>query len=97
MDDSSSRAAPDYSEFSDPRLVAIYDTVNPIDSYRAFFIDLAARLAPRSIKDIGAGTGLLTCELSARGYDMIGVEPATPLLDLARNRPGCEGVQWIEG
>ncbi len=86
-----------YAEFSDPRLVAIYDTVNPIDSYRAFYPDLVARLSPHIILDIGCGTGLLTCELAQEGRRVIGLEPSSELLERARHRPGCEHVAWIEG
>jgi hypothetical protein len=35
---------PTFSEFSDPRLVAIYDTVNPIAEYETFYLDLAEKL-----------------------------------------------------
>jgi predicted RNA methylase len=52
---------PTFSEFSDPRLVAIYDTVNPIAEYETFYLDLAAKLSASSIIDFGCGTGLLTC------------------------------------
>jgi 2-polyprenyl-3-methyl-5-hydroxy-6-metoxy-1,4-benzoquinol methylase len=48
------------SELSDPRLVAIYDTVNPIAEYETFYLDLAAKRSASSIIDIGCGTGLLT-------------------------------------
>ena len=88
---------PTYSEFSDPRLVAIYDTVNPIVEYASFYLDLAARLSSTSIIDIGCGTGLLTFELAKRGHDMIGVEPARAMLDVARRRPYGKDVRWIEG
>ena len=86
-----------FSEFSDPRLVAIYDTVNPIAGYETFYVDLAARLSASSIIDIGCGTGLLTCELAKRGHRLIGVEPSSAMLDVARQRPGGEQVRWIEG
>ena len=52
---------PIFREFSDPRLVAVYDTVNPIAEYETFYLDLAAKLSASSIIDIGCGTGLLTC------------------------------------
>ena len=84
-------------EFSDPRLVAIYDTVCPIAEYEAFYLDLAARLSAASIIDIGCGTGLLTFELAKRGHDVIGVEPASAMLDVARRRPYARDVRWIEG
>jgi SAM-dependent methyltransferase len=84
-------------EFSDPRLVAIYDTVNPIAEYKTFYLELAEKLSAASIVDIGCGSGLLTCELAKQRYEMIGVEPSHGLLELARRRPGCEKVKWIEG
>jgi ubiquinone/menaquinone biosynthesis C-methylase UbiE len=87
---------PTFSEFSDPRLVAVYDTVNPIAEYKTFYLDLAAKLSASSIIDIGCGTGLLTCELAKRGHRLIGLEPSRAMLDAARYRCG-ERVEWIEG
>jgi SAM-dependent methyltransferase len=84
-------------EFYDPRLVAIYDTVNPIAEYRGFYLDLAAGLGASTIVDVGCGTGLLTCELAARGHRLIGVDPSGAMLDVARRRPCGGGVEWIEG
>lgn len=85
-----------HAEFYDPRLVAIYDTVNPIAEYSEFYLHLAATLAASSIIDLGCGTGLVTCELAGQGHRMIGVEPSSAMLNLARRR--ChERVQWIEG
>ena len=79
-----------YSEFSDPRLVAIYDTVNPIAEYKTFYLELALKLAAGrgdfSIIDIGCGSGQLTCELAKQGHHLIGVEPSGAMLDLARKR-----------
>ena len=79
-----------YSEFSDPRLVAIYDTVNPIGEYKTFYLELAAKLAgdrgTLSIIDLGCGSGQLTCELAKQGHHLIGVEPSDAMLGLARKR-----------
>ncbi|MFA7337050.1 MAG: class I SAM-dependent methyltransferase [Candidatus Obscuribacterales bacterium] len=102
-----------YSEFSDPCLVAIYDTVNPIAEYRAFYIELAAKLAGArqvsSIVDIGCGSGQLTCELAKQGHHLIGVEPSSAMLNLARRRTATDlvaaeltaadigTVEWIHG
>ena len=43
--DEEADGVPTFSEFSDPRLVAIYDTVNPIAEYETFYLDLAAHLS----------------------------------------------------
>lgn len=86
-----------YSEFSDPRLVAIYDTVNPIGEYKAFYLELAAKLAgdrgTLSIIDLGCGSGQLTCELAKQGHHLIGVEPSDAMLGLARKRATNELVE----
>ncbi len=87
---------PTFSEFYDPRLVAIYNTVNPIAGYERFYLDLAAKLSASTIIDVGCGTGLLTCELAKRGHRLIGVEPSSAMLALARRRACGDRVEWIE-
>jgi SAM-dependent methyltransferase len=86
-----------FAEFTDPRLVALYDTVCPMGEDRIFYLELVAELDATTIVDIGCGTGLLACELARRGLDVTGVDPARPMLEVARNRPGGDGVRWIEG
>jgi SAM-dependent methyltransferase len=88
---------PDLDEFYDPRLVAIYDSVNPIAEYETFYLDLASKLSASSVIDIGCGTGLLTCALAKRGHRLIGVEPSKAMLEVARRRACNEQVEWIEG
>jgi SAM-dependent methyltransferase len=88
---------PNLNEFYDPRLVAIYDKVNPIAEYQTFYLDLAAKLSASSISDIGCGTGLLTCELAKRGHRLIGIEPSKAMLEVARRRACGKRVEWIEG
>ena len=88
---------PIFREFSDPRLVAVYDTVNPIAEYEKFDMDLAAKLSASTIVDIGCGTGLLTCGLAKCGQRLIGVEPSNTMLEVARRRPCGDQVVWIEG
>lgn len=86
-----------YAEFNDPRLVAVYNTVCPLDGYEKFYIELAKKLKSKTILDIGCGTGLLTCELAKEGFDMIGIEPYSHMLDLARKNPSGKNIQWVEG
>ena len=59
---------PNYTEFSDPRLTTLYDTLNPFGDDSEFFCQQAAKLSAQNIIDLGCGTGLLTCELAKRGY-----------------------------
>lgn len=86
-----------FQEYTDPRLVALYDTVCEPRADLAFYIRLAGTLRASSIVDIGCGTGLLACELAGRGHRVTAVDPSPAMLDFARHRPGGGGVSWIEG
>jgi ubiquinone/menaquinone biosynthesis C-methylase UbiE len=85
------------NEYTDPRLVALYDTVCPFGRDTAFYLELASELKARTMVDLGCGTGRLTCELSRRGGRLTGVDPSPTMLDVARGRPGGQQVRWIEG
>lgn len=84
-------------QFSDPRLVAAYDSLNSLGEDGDCWLREVEKLKPKTIIDLGCGTGLLTCELAKRGYVVTGVEPAGVMLELARLKPYAEKVQWIEG
>ena len=90
---------PPIAEFIDPRLVAIYDTVNSYaaDAQPGFYLQLAAELGAVSIVDLGCGTGLITCELARHGFRMIGVDPSPAMVNIARHRPDGNRVHWIDG
>lgn len=86
-----------FQEFSDPRLVALYDLIDPVRADTPFYVRLAASLDVSSIIDVGCGTGAVTCELARHGYRVTGVDPASAMLDVARGRPGGHLVRWVEG
>lgn len=81
--------------YTDPRLVALYDTLNPVAADTAFYLSLAADR--KRVVDIGCGTGLLACELAGRGHDVTGIDPSAQMLRVARNRPHAANVHWIQG
>lgn len=81
--------------YTDPRLVALYDTLNPFATDTGFYLTLAAGM--QRVIDLGCGTGLLACELASRGHRVIAVDPAPEMLHVARHRPNGDRVQWIEG
>lgn len=86
-----------FSEFHDPRLVALYDRLNPPGADARFYLALAAELGARRVIDLGCGTGVIACALAQRGLEVTGVEPSPEMLRVARQRDGGELVRWIEG
>jgi SAM-dependent methyltransferase len=51
-----------------------------------------------SVLDLGCGTGMLAADLALGGRRRVaGVDPAKPMLDIARERPGGDQVRWVEG
>ncbi|MGW4380457.1 class I SAM-dependent methyltransferase [Kitasatospora sp. NPDC004531] len=83
--------------FTDPRLAALYDGLDPDRSDLLPYLDLAAELGARSVLDLGCGTGVLALLLAARGVAVTGVDPAAASVDIARAKPGGEGIHWICG
>jgi SAM-dependent methyltransferase len=88
---------PNCSEFSNPRLVALYETLNPFGDDSEFFCKQAKKSAAKTIIDLGCGTGLLTVELAKRGHRMTGIEPSEAMLAIARAKPFADQVKWIQG
>lgn len=86
-----------YSEFSNPRLVAIYDTVNAIDEYKDFYLELARRYDATTIIDIGCGSGLLTYEFSKQGHKLIAIEPSLPMIERTLERVYDSPIRFIHG
>lgn len=90
-----------FAEFHHPQLAAVYDAWNTGRDDHAFYIalaeDLRAQTGARAILDVGCGTGQVTCPLAERGFTVTGVDPAAPMLEVARARPGGHLVRWIEG
>jgi ubiquinone/menaquinone biosynthesis C-methylase UbiE len=83
------------ARYADPRLAAVYDALNPPGAHTAFYLGLAGDV-PVRVLDVGCGTGLLGCELAARGHQVTGADPAAAMLTVARRRPGGDRVRWIE-
>jgi SAM-dependent methyltransferase len=86
-------------EFTDPRQVAVYDAVNAYESGTQpdFYISVAEEVSAETVIDFGCGTGIITLELARRGYRMIGVDPSPLMLEVARQKPGADTVQWVQG
>jgi SAM-dependent methyltransferase len=87
-------AALDAAEFTDPRLVPLYDAVcNPREDID-FYVALAG-VTPCRVLDLCCGTGQLAAALAARAHAVIGVDAAAAMLAIARDRPHGDHVTWI--
>jgi ubiquinone/menaquinone biosynthesis C-methylase UbiE len=82
--------------YTDPRLAACYDALNPLDPADAFYIALAGN-QPKAVLDVGCGTGRLAVALAERGHRVTGADPSEGMMKVARGRPGTERVRWIDG
>jgi SAM-dependent methyltransferase len=91
-----SRRVPD-AHYEHPRLAAVYNAIDgdrgDLDRYTAMADDLGAR----RVLDLGCGTGTLALLLSARGIEVIGVDPAAGSLRVAQAKAGADRVQWVHG
>lgn len=82
--------------YHDPALAQFYDIENEWGEDSEFCRRLATGRS--SILDLGCGTGLLAAALAQEsGRLVVAVDPAGPMLELARQRPGGEHVQWVQG
>ncbi|MBO1330544.1 bifunctional 2-polyprenyl-6-hydroxyphenol methylase/3-demethylubiquinol 3-O-methyltransferase UbiG [Streptomyces sp. VRA16 Mangrove soil] len=83
--------------YAHPRLAAIYDALDPDRGDVVAYLRMADEFEARTVLDIGCGTGVLALQLAGRGIGVTGVDPAAASLDVARAKPGGDGVRWIHG
>jgi 2-polyprenyl-3-methyl-5-hydroxy-6-metoxy-1,4-benzoquinol methylase len=53
--------------YTDARLAAVYDALNPPSEDTSFYVDLAGGSA-KTVLDMGCGTGRLACSLAQLGH-----------------------------
>ena len=81
-------------QFSDQRLADLYDLGNSGSEDRDYYLNLVGR-SPQRILDLGCGTGLLSLAYAALGHKVIGVDPATAMLNVARRHSLGDRVTWV--
>jgi 2-polyprenyl-3-methyl-5-hydroxy-6-metoxy-1,4-benzoquinol methylase len=77
----------------DPRLAAVYDTECAGRADHDFYLALADELGARSVVDLGCGKGVFAVDLAQRGHAVVGVDPAGPMLEIARHRSAGLAVE----
>lgn len=85
------------ADFTDPRLVAVYETANAYEpgTQPDFYAALAEETGARDVVELGCGTGLVARHLAARGPRVVGVEPSEAMLAVARSYGSP--VEWVLG
>jgi SAM-dependent methyltransferase len=84
--------------YNQPELANLYDDENGWDVSADFYRGLAERTGARTLLDLGCGTGTVTRGIvTAIGGSGVGVDPADPMLDVARRNTKDEAVEWICG
>jgi SAM-dependent methyltransferase len=83
--------------FADPRLAVLYDALDGHRSDLDAYVAIVEEVGARAVVDIGCGTGSLAVRLAASGVDVVGVDPATASLDVARAKPYADRVRWVDG
>ncbi|WP_431836775.1 class I SAM-dependent methyltransferase [Cellulomonas sp. Y8] len=83
--------------FSDARLARLDDAFHEDRADLVPYRDAARELGARSVLDVGCGTGTLALALAADGLDVVGVDPASASLDVARTKDVHGRVRWHVG
>ena len=83
--------------FSHPRLARVYDALGGDRSDLDTYLGLASEHGVNAVLDVGCGTGTLACLLAGMGVEVLGVDPASASVDVARTKPGAGAVRWVVG
>jgi SAM-dependent methyltransferase len=84
--------------YNQPDLADLYDDENVWDASADFYRELAREIGVRTLLDIGCGTGTVTRGIAAAlGCEAVGLDPAAPMLAVARRKTSGETVVWIDG
>lgn len=82
--------------YHDPALADFYDLENGWDRSPDFAFCRALAEEAGSVLDLGCGTGELAVALSGDRV-IVGVDPAPAMLEIAKAKPGADGVEFVEG
>lgn len=84
--------------FAEPKLAEIYDLLESPDRRDLVsYLAIADEFSAHSVIDLGCGTGNLACRLAARGFEVVGIDPAVVSLDVAKRKAEASRVRWIMG
>lgn len=79
-----------------PELAALYDIECGWSEDREFY-RLLAGSPPKTVLELGCGTGLVARAMAGDGHDVTGVDPAQAMLDVGRRSSNGDRVRWEKG
>jgi SAM-dependent methyltransferase len=84
--------------YNQAELANLYDDENGWDQSADFYLGVARRIGAKTLLDLGCGTGTVTRGIvKAIGGSGVGVDPAAPMLDVARRNTQGEAIDWVVG
>lgn len=72
--------------FSHPRLARVYDPLDPDRSDLDAYVDVVKEFGARAVLDVGCGTGALMTRLVDLGISVLGIDPASASIGVARSK-----------
>lgn len=79
--------------YGNPKLAALFDSDCPWGEDKDFYLALP-RLSHSAILDIGCGTGQLCEAYASLGHNVLGIDPAAAMLEVARSKPHGSKIEW---
>ena len=85
-----------YSDYDNGLFASINNYDNPNGSDHDFYRKLADDNNSKSIVDLGCGTGIFTTTLVSQERNIVGIDSAHAMLEIAKNRLNGRKVTWKE-
>jgi SAM-dependent methyltransferase len=83
--------------FADPALAAIYDAFEGDRDDLNVYLGIAGELGADRVLDVGCGTGNLAVLLADSGRTVVGVDPASASLQIAKSKDPTGRITWVHG
>lgn len=84
------------AEFQHAILAQIYEDFNQFSEDENFWVSIIAKLSITDITDFWCWTWLLTHKLMELWYTVRWIEPAAPMLSIAKNKKESQKIEYIE-
>jgi ubiquinone/menaquinone biosynthesis C-methylase UbiE len=85
------------AHFAVPRLAEVYDWLDPDRADLDVYVSMVDEFGARTVLDVGCGTGSFACLLAQQEKVVVGVDPASASVAVARRKPGAGAVRWLVG